>query len=107
MLRKILLLLIIVLCAVVGFFATMGYFAYQEYIDKYVHVKIANCSDAKLLTDDELKELPTLKKALEIAKKEGKAVLRISVEEFNRIGGLSGWCVEYKGKTYRIYLITT
>jgi cell division protein FtsL len=106
MLRKMLLLLIIVLCAVVGFFAIMGYFAYQEYIDKYVHVEIANCSNAKSLMDDELKELPTLKKALEIAGKEGKATLKISIEEYNKMGGLSGWCVEYKGKTYQIYLIT-
>ena len=107
MLRKILLLLIIVLCTVVGFFAIMGYFAYQEYIDKDVHVEIANCSNAKLLTDDELKELPTLKKALKIAEREGEATLKISVEEFNRMRNLSGWCIEYKGKTYRIYLITS
>ena len=104
--RKILLLLIIVLCAVVGFFALMGYFAYQEYIDKYVHVEIANCSNAKPLTDDELKELPALKKALKNAEREGEAMLKISIEEFNRVRGLSGWCVEYKGKTYRIYLVT-
>lgn len=104
--RKILLLLITVLCAAVGFFATIGYFAYQEYIDKYVHVEIANCSNAKLLTDDELKELPTLKKALKIAEREGEAMLKILVEEFNRMRSLSGWCVEYKGKTYRIYLVT-
>ncbi len=100
------LLLITVLCAAVGFFATIGYFAYQEYIDKYVHVEIANCSNAKLLTDDELKELPTLKKALKIAEREGEAMLKILVEEFNRMRSLSGWCVEYKGKTYRIYLVT-
>lgn len=104
--RKILLMLI-VLGAVVGFFAIVGYFLHQEYIDKYVHVEIANHSSAKVLTDEELKDLPTLKKALEIAEKEGKATLKISIEEFNKMRSLSGWYVEYKGKTYRVYLITT
>ena len=107
MLRRKLLVLTIVLCVVIGFFAVMGYFAYQEYFDKYVYVEIANCSNAKPLTDDELRELPTLKKALEIAEKEGKAMLKISIEEFNRMSSLSGWCIGYKGKTYRVYLITS
>jgi len=107
MVRKIL-MLIIVLCTVVGgFFAIIGYSMYQEYTDKYVHVEIANCSNAKPLTDDELKELPTLKKALEIAEKEGKVTLKVSIEEYNRMSSLSGWCVEYRGKTYRVYLVTT
>ena len=104
--RKILLMLIIVLCAVIGFFAVMGYYAYNHYTDKYVHVEVANCSNAKILTDNMLKDLPTLKKALEIAGKEDNVTLKISVEEFDKMRHLSGYCVEYKGKTYRIYLVT-
>ncbi len=71
-----------------------------------VHVEVANCSNAEHITDDMLKDLPTLKKALEIAEKRGEVTLKITVEEFNKMRHLSGHCVEYRGKTYRIYLIT-
>lgn len=84
----------------------MGYYGYLHHTDKYLKVEFVNCSNAKSTTDDELKELPTLKRALEIADKKGKVTLKISVEEFNKMSSLSGWCVEYKGKTYQIYLIT-
>ncbi len=104
--RKILLPLIIVLCIVIGFFAVMGYYAYRHYTDKYVHVEVANCSNAEHIADDVLKDLPTLRKALEIAKKEGRVTLKISVEEFNKMRHLSGYCVEYEGRTYRILLVT-
>ncbi len=104
--RKTLVILIIVACAVTGLFAVMGYYAYKHYTDKYVHVEVANCSNAEHITDEMLKDLPTLKKALEIAEKRGEVTLKITVEEFNKMRYLSGHCVEYRGKTYRIYLIT-
>ncbi len=88
---------------VAGLFAVMGYYAYKHY---YVHVEVANCSNAEHITDDMLKDLPTLKKALEIAEKRGEVTLKITVEEFNKMRYLSGHCVEYGGKTYRAYLVT-
>jgi len=104
--RSILLIALVSVACAAGFFAIMGYSGYKHYTGKYLQVEVANCSKVKHLMDEELKEFPTLKKALEIAEMEGKSLLKISVEEFNRISSLSGSCIEYKGKTYRIYLMT-
>lgn len=108
--RKIIVGLIVgILIIIIGFFAVISYYGYLEYTSKYVEVVMENCSNAKKLDEKTLEDLPTLKKALEIAENKGRALLRVSVEEFNqissKIGG--GRCVKYNGKCYRIWLITT
>ena len=94
------------LCVATGFFAFIGYNAYRHYTDKYVHVEVTNCSNTKVLTNDTMNSMPALKKALKIAEKEGRATLKISVEEFNKMKNLSGCCIKYNNKTYIIYLVT-
>ena len=102
-------LIVSILIIIAGFFAVISYYGYLEYITKYVEVVKENCSNAKKLDEKTLEDLPTLKRALEIAENKGRALPRVSVDEFNRIrskiGG--GICVEYNGKCYRIWLITT
>ena len=82
----------------------MSYCTYKHYTDKYIHVEVTNCSDT-VLTGDAVNGMPALKKALEIAEKEG-ATLKISVKEFNKMKNLNGCCIKYNNKTYIIYLIT-
>ena len=108
--RKIIVGLIVgILIIIIGFFAVISYYGYLEYTSKYVEVVMENCSNAKKLDEKTLEDLPTLKKALEIAENKGRALLRVSVDEFNRINSKigGGICVEYSGKCYKVWLITT
>ncbi len=63
--------------------------------------KIENGTDCIYISEEEMERFPTLKKAIEIADREGKAKLRISSKELNAIWDKThGKCIVYRGQFY-------
>ena len=62
------------------------------------------------VTDQELSQYPTLKRAIELASKNGDASLKVPPEEWeNAVGFIQGSgcdCVEFNGSYYRVLFAT-